>query len=172
MGESEPSFRRPPIKIGRDADLAVLQQLHKEATDICDQFISIKANNQVNIPFSMRTANESIMADWTKVLNRLEAQTGEDTKDEITLDSSVYSIFNTAQREVYALTSRDGYERWKKTPAFSELMKKLREDQSAAHRQRLGKDAKRLATYRAAAPSSSAGTQLIAGEFSCSGKFG
>ena len=164
--ESDASFCRP-IVVSKDSDLSIVRELLNEATNIVNGFVSITAENQINIPFSMRTSIESTLSDWTKLLNAQPSSGGgggsggeEVPLTEFSIDSSVYSMFNAAQREVYAFTSRDGYARWKATPSFAALIKKMRDGETVTARTRLDLDAQRLSAYRG-----SYKRQALAGEF-------
>jgi len=130
--------------IDDESSLKALRELYKEAESIVTNFVSINAETQINIPFTMRTKIEGMLADWAKVLD--SANSVESVSLEV--DTAVYTMFEAAQKEVYAFVSRDGFARWKNTPTFSDLMKRLKQGASIGKNLQHAQDETKLIKYR------------------------
>ena len=126
--------------------MSAMRDLYAAAKAICKEFINLSAENQVNIPFTERTKIEAAMADWTQKISEWEGQAAPDA--DFSLDSSVYSIFSVAQKDIYAFTSRDAFTRWKKEPEFDAFIRKIRDADNVTNVTKLREDGRRVAGYR------------------------
>ena len=131
-------------------DIESVRRLHAFAREMVGKFVTTDAEYQINIPFSMRTAIEAALREWTTELTRFddESRSGTQGASPCKLSSSVYSLFEAAQREVYAFTSRDNFQRWKKTDAFTKLLNSIKDSETLNLKDRLDLEKIRLASYR------------------------
>ncbi len=83
-----------------------ISSMHERANVIYNTFCREGADQQVNLPCSIRTQIESILK----------------TPDDNRLDEN---IFNDAQSEIYKLLVRDNFARFRNTPDFKEIFKCL-----------------------------------------------
>ena len=132
-------------------DVEAVRHLHTYAREVVGKFVTTDAEYQINIPFSMRTAIEAALREWSAELTRFDVESksgGAQDANPCKLTSSVYSLFEAAQREVYAFTSRDNFQRWKKTPAFNTLLNAIKDSETLKSRDRIDLEKVRLASYR------------------------
>jgi hypothetical protein len=132
-------------------DVEAVRRLHTFAREVVSKFVTTDAEYQINIPFSMRTTIEAALREWTAELTRFDNESksgGSQGTNACKLTSSVYSIFEAAQREVFAFTSRDNFPRWKQTPAFNTLLNSIKDSETLKSRDRIDLEKVRLAAYR------------------------
>jgi hypothetical protein len=117
------------------------EALWDAAESIVTEFVKADAPQQVNIGHHLRSAIIQSWGDWSPRLKEPIGNAGADTNqlpDKLpNVDDSLVKLFAHANKEVYELLRKDGFQRWKATPAFTGFITSLRQSKDCLHPRRL-----------------------------------